>query len=98
MIQGRRPRLWLAVALAVVLVAAVALWLYGTRRDGSGQSALPTPISGVSPLPTPTPVAAATHLPSWAAGGAVLLWVTLGIVLALSIAVVILRHYRHDAA
>jgi hypothetical protein len=97
MIQGRRPHLWLALALAVVLVAAVALWLLGIRPDGGGNSALPTPAtSGVSPLPTPTPASAAAHPPPWAAGGAVLLWVALGIVLALGIAFVILRWHRHD--
>jgi hypothetical protein len=99
MIQGSRPRLWLAAALVVVLVAAAALWLFGMRYDGGSHSILPTPaVPGVSPLPTPTPVSAPTSPPSWAAGGAVLLWVTLGITLALSIAFVTLRHDRHDAA
>jgi hypothetical protein len=97
MIQGHRPRLWLALALVVVLVAAAALWLLGIQPDNGGRSALSTPAtSAVSPLPTPTPASAATHPPPWAAGGAVLLWVALGIVLALGIAFVILRWHRHD--
>ena len=98
MIQGHRPRLWLALALVVVIVAAAALWLLGIQPD-SGNSALSTPAtSEISPLPTPTPAPAATHPPSWAAGGAVLLWVALGIVLALGIAFVILRWHHHDPA
>ena len=98
MIQGHRPRLWLALALVVVVIVAAALWLLGIQPD-RGNSALPTPAtSEISPLPTPTPAPAATHPPSWAAGGAVLLWVALGIVLALGIAFVILRWHHHDPA
>jgi hypothetical protein len=98
MIPGRRPHLWLALALVVVIVAAAALWLLGIQPDSGGRSALSTPAtSGTSPLPTPTPVSAATHPSSWAAGGAVLLWVALGIVLALGIAFVILRWHHHEA-
>jgi hypothetical protein len=98
MIQGRRPHLWLALALVVVLVAAAALWLLGIQPDSGGRSALSTPAtSAVSPLPTPTPASATTHPPPWATGGAVLLWVALGIVLALGITFVILRWHRHDA-
>jgi len=100
MIPGRRPHLWLALALVVVLIAAAALWLLGIQPDSGGRSALSTPAtSAVSPLPTPTPTpaSATTHPPPWATGGAVLLWVTLGIVLALGITFVILRWHRHDA-
>ena len=97
MIQGRRPHLWLALALVVVLIAAAALWLLGIQPDSGGRSALSTPATSVvSPLPTPTPASATTHPPPWVAGGAVLLWVALGIVLALGIAFVILRWHRHD--
>jgi hypothetical protein len=98
MIPGRRPHLWLALALVVVLIAAAALWLLGIQPDSGGRSALSTPATlGGSPLPTPTPASATTHPPSWVVGGAVLLWVALGIVLALGIAFVILRWHRHDA-
>jgi hypothetical protein len=99
MTQWHRLRLWLALALAVVLVAAIALWLRGVLPLGGSHSALPTPaLSGVSPLPTPTPRSAAAPPRSWTTGGAALLWVALGIVLALGIAFLVLRRHRHDTA
>ena len=109
-----RLRLWLVLALIVVLIAVVALWLRSTSL-GDARSPLPTPpvsgmetrpadaVSGVSPLSTPTPVASAasasapTSPSSWAGGGLVLLWVALGIVVALGIAFIILRWHRHVA-
>lgn len=85
-------RLWCALALVVTLIAAAALWLRGALFDGGGDSPMPTPLAHVgSPLRTPTQ-ATATPMPStsWDSGGAALLWVTLGIGLALCIACLIL--------
>ena len=97
MTRWHRLRLWFAVALVAVLITAAALWLRGTWPGGSSQSALYTPaIPGASPLPTPTPVPAALSPSPWVTGGAVLVWVALGIVLALGIAFLILRRHRHD--
>ena len=91
----RHPRFWFSLTLAAVLIVAAALWLRGAW-SGSDQSPLPTPVAaGVSPLVTPTPENTAPSPPSsWANGGAILLWVALGILLALGIAFVILRWYR----
>ena len=94
--RWHRPYLWLALALVAILLVAAALWLHGTRSGTGGRSALPTPaILADSPLSTPT--LATSHPTTWSAGGAVLLWVTLGIVLALGIALVILRWQGRDA-
>ncbi|MEE8390758.1 MAG: hypothetical protein V3S14_08200 [Anaerolineae bacterium] len=94
----RHPRFWLVLALAVVLIAAAGLWLRGAQ-SGSDQSPLSTPVAArVSPLSTPIPENAPPSPPSsWTNGGAVLLWVALGILLALSIAFIILRWYRSAA-
>ena len=98
MTQRHRFRLWLALALVAVLIAAAVLWLRGTLPGGSSRSALPTPaIPGASPLPIPaSPTSVRSSSPSWASGGAVLLWVVLGIGLALGIAFIIVRRHRHD--
>jgi len=76
--------LWFALALAVVLTVITWLWLRGTWLSG-GYSPLPAPRFGESPLVTP--VSSEGALPS--RGGAMLLWVVLGIVLALLIVLVI---------
>nr|HID12568.1 hypothetical protein [Anaerolineae bacterium] len=103
MTQSRRLRLWFALALAAVLIAA-ALWLRGTLPGGTSSTSpiLPPPHTPqeVSPLPTPpppTPVSAAPLPSSWTGAGAALLWVALGVVLALGVAFVILRWYRRAA-
>jgi len=98
MARLHRPRLWLALALTAVLIAAAALWLRGTLPYGSSHSLLPTPSApGMSPLPTPTlSSTAATPPPAWTGGGAALVWVALGIVLALGVALLILRQHRPD--
>ena len=96
MAQSHRLRLWFVLALAVVLVAAAALWLRDTLTESNRHSPLPTP-SGISPLPTPIPPGgAATPPPSWVSAGAALLWAALGIVLALGVVFLILRRNRHD--
>jgi len=78
-----------------VFIAAAALWVRGTMPDS--RSPLPTPLGhGTSPLPTPTPAhTTPAPPPAWASGGAALVWVAIGIVLALGIALIILRRYRH---
>lgn len=84
------------MALGVIVVVAAVLWLRG-GRPGGDLSALPTPAtSEESPLPTPTSASLTTHLRSWTTGGAVLLWVALGILLALGIALIVLRWQRQD--
>jgi hypothetical protein len=101
-------RLWLALALLVVLGAAAALWLRGARPDSTGpstsdassalragSSALPSPLA-TSPLPTPTLPSTATPPSPWITGAAALLWVMLGIALALGIAFLVLRMHHHD--
>ena len=94
MTRWLRPRLWLALALVVVVTTALALALRGMVPDG-GRSTLPTPaIAGVSPLPTPT--STGIQSPFKTSGGIALLWVVLGIGLALGIAFVILRWHRHE--
>ncbi|MBU0705340.1 MAG: hypothetical protein KKC18_15935 [Chloroflexi bacterium] len=91
--QSRRLRLWFALALAVVLVATAALWLRGALSEESSRSPLPTPLAaGESPLPTPAHADTATPPPaSWTGGGAALLWVALGVALALIVVFFILR-------
>ena len=94
MIDRSRSRPWLALALVVVVIAALVLALRG-MVPGSGRSTLPTPaLAGVSPLSTP--VSTETQSPLKASGGMALLWVVLGIGLALGLAFVILRWYRHE--
>jgi len=98
MIQWRRLRLWFASVLLVLLVVAVALWLRGAL-PGSQRSPLPAPVpSGGSPLPTPMPTSATTLPPSSAGVGTTLLWVALGVLLALGITVAILYAYRRAAS
>lgn len=83
-----RLYLWLALALAVVLMVVTWLWLRGTWLDGA-YSPLPPPLFGESPLPTPVSGAV---LPS--GGGFALLWVALGMVLALLVALIIVYWSR----
>jgi hypothetical protein len=97
MIQWRRLRLWFVSVLVVLLIVAVALWLRGTLSGGQ-RSPLPTPVpSRGSPLATPMPTPATTLPPSSTGVGAALLWVALGVLLALGITVVILHWYRRAA-
>jgi hypothetical protein len=94
----RHPRLWLGLILAIVIVAAIVLWARGSQTDRA-HSPLPTPVAwGSSPLTTPIPEDAVSPPPSsWTNSGAILLWVALGLLLALGLAVVILRWYRTAA-
>ena len=91
----RSPRFWLVLACTVVIIVAFVLWQRGARSDGD-PSPLPTPVaSAESPLPTPALGDDAPLPPtSWSNGGAVLLWVALGILVALAITFIILRWYR----
>jgi len=100
MARWRRLHLWFALALVSVVIVVEVLWLRGTL-PGSARSPLPTPVvPGTSPLLTPALAVSATSTStpappsSWTSGGAVLLWVTLGIVLALGLTFVMLRLYR----
>jgi hypothetical protein len=93
-----RPRLWLVLILTVVVVAAAILWLRGAQLS-SHRSPLATPAaSDASPLSTPEPGDGTLVPPSpRAVGGAVLLSIAVGILLALGIAFIILRAYRGAA-
>ena len=85
------------LALVVVLFVAAALWLRGLLSGGGGHSPLLIPsAAGESPLATPPLTTAAASSPLAQVGiGAVLLWVALGVVLALAIALItLLRHRR----
>ncbi len=94
MAQLRRLRLWFALALTIVIIAAAVLGLHSTLPS-SHHSPLPTPVtSGILLLPTPSTTASAPPI-SWTGGGAVLLWVVMGIVLALGI--VFILHWHHRA-
>jgi len=97
--QSRRLRLWFALALVAALVVVTALWLRGALPEESVRSPLSTPlVAGESPLPTPLQATDAPIPPApWAGGGAALLWVALGIVLALSVAFLVLRWDRRAA-
>jgi hypothetical protein len=99
MIQLRRLRLGLVLVLAAVLVAVAALWLHGALPYGDNHSPLPTPSHlRTSPLPTPTPSSAEAAVPpAWKGASVALVWVALGIVLALGVARIILGWNRHRA-
>lgn len=77
-----RLRLWVVLALALVLVVVTWLWLRGKWLAGDSPLSVPQFES-----PLPTPVSSRSALPS--GGGVALLWVALGIVLTLLIALVI---------
>jgi len=101
MTQWHRLRLWFALALAAVLIVAGALWLRGTLPLGTVSTSPiltspPTP-DGTSPPSAPTSTATAAIPSSWTGAGATLLWVALGIVLALGVAFIVLRWYRRAA-
>jgi uncharacterized membrane protein SpoIIM required for sporulation len=100
MAQLHRLRLWFVLVLVVVLISAAVLWLRAMLVSGPVfTSPIPPPLrtaEGESPLPTPTsasPTSAAVSI-STTGAVAVLLWVALGVVLALGITFVILRWYR----
>lgn len=99
MVPWHRLRPWFALALVVVLIAAAALWLRGLLPGGGGHSPLLIPsAAGESPFATPPPTTAAASSPLAQAGiGAVLLWVALGVVLALAITLIILLWHRRTA-
>jgi hypothetical protein len=100
MIKRRRYLgVWFSLALVVVVLITVAvLWLRGAQLGG-GHSPLATPATaGASPLSTPTLENSMSPSPtSWSNGGAALLWVALGILLALIVTFVILRWYHRPA-
>jgi hypothetical protein len=92
MIQWRRHWPWLALALAVMVIAVAALWLSGIF-PGRGNRSFPE--TGASPLLTPTPLSTSDADPSfWTSAGAILLWATLGLVLSLGIAFIFVRRYH----
>ena len=86
--QWRRLRLWLPLALVVVLIVGVALWLSGTLPPDRARSPLPTPLASEG-SPVPAPLSASL----WRDAGIALLWVALGVLLALGV-VFILTYYR----
>lgn len=85
-IQQHRYRIWLIVALiGLCFVAAGVLWTWDTPPDAS-QSPINPPLAGASPLATPPTTPTPTAIPSsWTGAGAALLWIMLGILLALGI-------------
>lgn len=95
MVQWRSHSLRIGLTLILAVVATAVLWPGTVLPAGGHSSVLPTPTNSVaSPLPTPTltPVPAPS---SWATGGMALLWFMLGILLALGLALVVLRwHHR----
>jgi hypothetical protein len=93
MTKGRRYLyVWFSLAIIVIiLIAATALWRRGTPPGGDHSPLATHAAAGVSPLPTPTSENETSPPPtSWRNGGVVLLWVALGILLALIIAFVVL--------
>jgi hypothetical protein len=98
MAPWHRLRPWFALALVVVLIAVAALWLRGLLPSGGHSPLLIPSATGESPLATPPPTTAAASSPPAQAGiGAVLLWVALGVVLALAITLIILLRHRRTA-
>lgn len=98
MTQARRPSFWLWLMLTAVLVAVIAVWTCYAAPGGRGRSPLPTPADQMT-SPLPTPISAGTDVaPSlpWISGGAALLWVVLGVLLGLGIALVVFRSHRRD--
>lgn len=95
MTRLHRVRLLIVLTFFVALFVTGALWLRGTLWPDYGRR-LPPPTSQVevSPLLTPTPSVAPPPSSALVSGGAVLLWVVLGIMLALIITFVMLRWYR----
>jgi hypothetical protein len=94
--RRRSLGVWLLLVLAaVILIAAIVLWQRG-MQPGGDHSPLATPAAaGASPLSTPAIEGGMSPPPtSWSNGGVALLWVALGILLALIITFVILRWYH----
>ncbi len=93
----RYSHLLLSLALVLIAILVAALWFYGAQPRPD-PSPLPTPMTPrESPLSTPDVENTTVSPPppsSWATGGAVLLWVALGILLALGLALIILRWYH----
>ena len=94
--RRRYLRVWLLLVLmAVILIAAAALWLRGAQPSGDHSPLATHTAADASPLATPTLENGTSPPPtSWSNCGVVLLWVALGILLALIIAFVILRWYH----
>jgi hypothetical protein len=98
--EAERRRLWIMVGVTVVAVVAGALILKGAL-PGGGESPLATPAGNQSPLPGPGESPLSTPGSSdgaswllWPGAAAALLWVALGIVLALLLAALIRRLLR----
>jgi hypothetical protein len=90
MAQPHRLRLILVLTVVMVLGAAAVLWLRGTSGETTYSSPLqPRGVGQDSPLPTLVPLENSPT--SLARAGTTLLWVALGGVLALVIALVVLR-------
>jgi hypothetical protein len=83
----RRPRGFLLVLVVVIVIVAAVLVLRDNRREAA---------PATSPLPTPVDAAETLGAPSQSTLAVVLLWVALGSLLALGVAVLILRRSRRD--
>ncbi|HDQ72591.1 MAG TPA: hypothetical protein ENN19_10910 [Chloroflexi bacterium] len=100
-LQQRHYRFWLIVALiGIAIVASGILWTWDGRPDArpdTHQSPIDPPLVGASPLATPTLAATPASLPSaWTGAGAALLWVALGILLALGVASILYLRDRRS--
>lgn len=91
----RNIRLWLLLALVVLVALALASWLPDLLLPGSSHSPLPTP-SATGDTAAGNPALASTA-PSLAPVLAALLWIALGIVLALGIVFVATHWHRRRA-
>jgi hypothetical protein len=89
--QWRRLRPWLALALLVVLIVGMVLWLSGALLPESARSPLPAPVASEG---APAPAAFASSRLRDA--GIALLWVALGVVLALGVVFTLNTVRRHQ--
>ncbi len=97
-IQQSRYRFWLVMALlGLAIVAAGILWTWDESPE-VGQSPINPPLTSTSPLATPQVTLTPTPIPSsWTGAGAALLWIMLGIFLALGIISIVYIWDRRSA-
>ena len=97
MTRSRRTSRWFVPLMAVLLTAALFLWLGGMllARRGAPLAPPTSPLASESPLPTPTlPPEETTPPAAWTGGGAALLWVAVGTLLGLGLALFVIYRAR----